>query len=238
MKVLYRIYSIFCYIIFLLTFLVVIPFILFFAQLKSWHRAALAINSGWSWAYFKLVGIPVRFEYEVPLDRKGQFIFCANHFSFLDIAIMAGLPIPFKFIGKRSITKAPVFGYMFRKLHITVDRSSMKSRARSVEESRAALNEGFSLTFFPEGGIVSNNPPKMVLFKEGAFRLAVEENIPIVPVSLIDNYHILPDDGAFLFRPRKSRVFVHAPIFPSDFNGDIAALKEETKRLIASKLDS
>lgn len=221
----------------MITFLVVIPFILLLSQNKAWHQAALAINSGWSWVYFKLVFISVRFYYEQPLARKQHYIFCANHFSFLDIAIMAGLPTPFKFIGKRSIAKAPIFGYMFQKLHITVDRSSMKSRAQSLQESREALKAGFSLTFFPEGGIVSTAPPKMVAFKEGAFRLAVEEGIPIVPVSLVDNYCILPDDGQFLFHPRKCRIFVHKPIWPAEYTGDEAELKRVTRAAIASKLE-
>ncbi len=236
MKVLLRVYSIYSYLIFLLSFIVVAPFILGLSTKKSWHKAALAINSGWSWVYFKLVFIPVHFEYEQPLDRKQHYIFCANHFSFLDIAIMAGLPVPFKFIGKRSITKAPVFGYMFRKLHITVDRGSARSRAQSLHDSRQALKDGFSLTFFPEGGIVSTDPPNMVGFKDGAFRLAVEENIPIVSVSLMDNYRILPDDGRFLLRPHKCRIYVHKPILPEDYGFDAVAMKRATRELIESKL--
>ncbi|MEO9474726.1 MAG: lysophospholipid acyltransferase family protein [Cyclobacteriaceae bacterium] len=236
MKILLRIYSIYFYIIFILAFIVFIPVILLLAQFPGLQRTALSVNTFWSWTFFKLVFIPVRFSFEQKLSRKEKYIFCANHFSYIDIPVIAGLPIGFKFIGKSSIAKVPIFGYMFKKLHITVNRGSVKSRAESLQKSRGALIAGYNLTFFPEGGILTNQPPKMVAFKDGAFKLAVDQNVPIVPVTMPDNFLILPDDDSYLFRPRKCRVIVHKPIYPQDHNHDLRELKAATKKVIEDEL--
>lgn len=236
MKILLRLYSIYFYIIFIVAFIMIIPVILILAQFKKLENAALKVNSFWSWIFFKLVFIPVKFHYKEKLRIDQNYIFCANHFSYIDIPVIAGLPVPFKFIGKSSIKRVPIFGYMFSKLHITVDRSNVKSRAESLQKSRNVIKNGFNITFFPEGGIVTKNPPHMVNFRDGAFRLAVEENVPIVPVTMPDNYKILPDDESYLFRPKKCQVIVHAPIYPADHNHDIEALKEATKKVIEDEL--
>lgn len=236
MRLLLRLYSIYFYIVFILAFIVFIPFILSLAQFEKTQRAALQINTYWSWTFFKLVFIDIKFSFESNLSSKERYIFCANHFSYLDIPITAGLPIPFKFIGKSSITRVPIFGYMFKKLHVTVDRSNVKSRAESLVKTRAALRNKYNMMFFPEGGIFSKSPPEMVSFKDGAFRLAVEENVPIVPITLPDNYLILPDDNSFLFHPRRCRVIIHKPIYPKDHDFNISRLKMATKTIIEAEL--
>ncbi|MFT6866139.1 MAG: 1-acyl-sn-glycerol-3-phosphate acyltransferase [Cyclobacteriaceae bacterium] len=236
MRILLRLYSIYFYIIFIIAFIIVIPIILFLAQFKNLERAALKVNRYWSWVFFKMIFIPVKFSFEQKLPKDQNYIFCANHFSYIDIPVIAGLPFPFKYIGKSSIKKIPVFGYMFAKLHITVDRSSIKNRAESLRVSREAIQRGFNITFFPEGGIITVNPPHMVNFKDGAFRLSIEENVPIVPVTMPDNYKILPDDNAYLFRPKKCKVIVHKPIYPADHNYDLESIKAATKTVIEQEL--
>jgi 1-acyl-sn-glycerol-3-phosphate acyltransferase len=201
MKLLLRIYSIYVYLIFIVAFILFIPVILLLSQKRSVHKSALKINTYWSRFFFHLIFIPVRYRFEEKLDKKKNYIFCANHFSYLDIPVVAGLPLPFKFIGKSSITRVPIFGYMFKKLHITVNRENIKSRGESLKRSLEALQNDFNVFFFPEGGILTKTPPEMVSFKDGAFRLAVEQSVPIVPVTLPDNYKILPDDESYLLRP-------------------------------------
>ncbi|MFY0601137.1 MAG: 1-acyl-sn-glycerol-3-phosphate acyltransferase [Cyclobacteriaceae bacterium] len=236
MRILLRLYSIYTYIIFVLTFLAFVPTMIVLAQKKRFHKTALQLNTAWSWIYFKAIFIKVKFSFEEKLERGKTYIFCANHFSYLDIPIIAGLHLPFKFIGKSSIAKVPIFGYMFKTLHITVNRSNIMSRARSLKKTQESLKEGFNMMFFPEGGILTKSPPKMVGFKDGAFRLAIEENIPVVPITFPDNYVILPDDDSFMIRPRKCRVIVHKPIYPKDCQNDIVSLKSMTKSTIEKEL--
>ncbi len=231
-----RIYSIYIAIIFLLLALIVVPSVLILYKLGA-KRMALGIHPLWARSFFFLIFIPVEIDYQFKPDKKGQYIFCSNHFSFIDIPVFAFLPNPFKYIGKSSITKVPLFGYMFKKIHIAVNRSDPQSRLASVKASKRALDEGFSLAFFPEGGILTKEPPAMVSFKDGAFRLAVDHNIPIVPVTLPFDHEILPDDNKFLFKRRKCKIIVHPPIYPGlNCANDARLLKEKTYEIISSEL--
>lgn len=230
-------YTIYIAIIFIALAVVIIPVVLLLHTFSKTRKAALLVNPIWSRIFFTLIFIPIKINFRATLEQDQQYIFCANHFSYLDIPVMALMPKPFKYIGKISVSKAPLFGYMFKKIHIPVDRESATSRGKSVIMCKRAISEGFSLTFFPEGGIFTKNPPNMVRFKDGAFRLAVDHQLPLVPVSLRTNYHILPDDGKFLFSWNRCEIIVHEPIFPSDNTPEeIARLKKQVYHIIEREL--
>jgi 1-acyl-sn-glycerol-3-phosphate acyltransferase len=132
--------------------------------------------------------------------------------------------------------KIPVFGFMYRKLHITVDRSKLSSKYGSYTRSLKALDEGKSLVIFPEGGIVSTNPPNMGRFKDGAFRLAIEKQIAIVPITFPHNWIILPDPGMLLHWKKLMLIF-HEPIDVSGYSGkDVDLLKERVYHILDQEL--
>lgn len=232
---LYSIWAIFSMVFFFL--LLIIPLILM-VPFKPLHKVALKINCIWAWCFLKMAFIPVSQEWEFELDEKQQYILCANHFSYIDIPILGLFPMPFKFVGKSSLARIPIFGYMYRTLHITVNRSSYRSRARSLVKAREAVLKGFNLGFFPEGGIRLDSYPDMVEFKDGAFKIAVENNLPILPVTMPDNYLILQDDDLFNIRRKKCRIVYHKPIWP-DGKGDedVKKLRQEVFRVIQSELN-
>lgn len=171
------------------------------------------------------------------LDTSKQYVFVANHFSYLDIPVLGLIPFGLVFIGKSSLAKVPLFGYMFKNLHIAVDRNNMKSRGDSVLKARECLDEGASIVFFPEGGISSEKPPQMARFKDGAFKLALSKQIPIIPVTLSYNHLILPDDGKFLLRYKRVNVVIHEPI-PVEGLGPkgVTELKEKSFNTIQEQL--
>lgn len=135
--------------------------------------------------------LPWHKEYRQKPDPNAQYIFCSNHFSYLDIPAMGLTPIDFMFLGKSSLGKIPVFGYIYRKLHLTIDRRNLRNRYEGFIKARKALEEGLSLVVFPEGGVVTKVPPHMAKFKDGAFRLAIEQQVPIVPVTLPNNWKVI-----------------------------------------------
>jgi 1-acyl-sn-glycerol-3-phosphate acyltransferase len=140
-------------------------------------------------------------------------------------------------VGKSSLARIPIFGYMYRALHITVNRSSYRSRARSLVKAREAIAQGFNLGFFPEGGIRLEQYPYMVDFKDGAFKLAVENNLPIIPVTMPDNYLILPDDKLLCIQRRPCRIIYHEPIWPSGSSDEhVRELREKVYRVIQDEL--
>ena len=236
-KSIQRIYMAYAATLFILTFLCILP-LFFLADVFKWHRLALKVNHYWAHVFFFLIGMPMDITSLAKLDKKEKYIFCPNHFSYLDIAILPFVPIPFKFVGKLSIAKVPFFGYMFKRFHITVDRSKMRERYATYSKSVGALLEGFSIAVFPEGGIKSKTPPQMQSFKEGPFRMAIETGTPLVPVTMADNWHIFPDDGRFMFYRRKCRMVIHKPIDPKGFTVDtLSEFQDKVFRLIQKELN-
>lgn len=128
---------------------------------------------------------------------------------------------------------------MYRNIHITIDREKLKSRYNALGKCSVELDEGRNLVIFPEGGIVSKHPPKMARFKEGAFRLAIEKQIPIVPVTIPYNWIISPDDGKLLLHRHKNMIIFHDPIKTKGMNmDDLGALKSRVIEIISKELES
>lgn len=211
-----RIYSIYSVVMFGITMVIFMLPQLILAQNRRWHIWALKINHQWAKAIFTLLLIKIQIVKKYHPDENKNYIICANHFSFLDIPAMGLVPIPFKFIGKSSLNKLPLFGYMFRKIHVPVDRGKINSRVMSLKQAIREINEGYNMMFFPEGGIVTTSPPKMVPFWDGAFRLSVKYQLPVLPVVIHDNHKILPDDGKFLMFNHKLRMTILEPVFPQN----------------------
>ena len=175
--------------------------------------------------------------YEKKPEKGERYIFCANHSSFLDIPTLGLINFKFKFIGKASLRKVPVWGFMYSRLHILVDRASLKSRHSSWLKAREEIRKGFSIVFFPEGGILSKNPPQMAAFKEGSFRIAVEEQIPIIPVTIPFNYLLLPDKMPLIMHPGRIEMVVHKPIWPQGTDdAAVLQLKKEVRKQIEDTL--
>ena len=190
-----QIYSVYGLVVFGLTFLVLLPFFLLAIFVRPLEKFASPLNYIWAKVFFFFLFLNrSKVVWEEQLDKKQRYVFCANHFSFLDIPSMGLMGHNFKFIGKASLKKVPLWGYMYSKLHILVDRASLKSRHNSWLAAQQAIQKGFSIVFFPEGGILTKEPPKMVAFKDGAFRISVNEQIPIVPVTIPYNHILLPDE--------------------------------------------
>lgn len=231
-----RIYSIYAGILFILSFLLIFPFFLICIWIPGWQKLGRRINQYWAKTYFSIIFLPVKIENRSSINKKQPAIFLANHFSYLDIPMMGFVPGDTMYVGKASIRKVPLFGYYFKNLHIAVDRDRMKSRAETMRRAGLALDHGTGVILFPEGGIYSKNPPQMIPFKNGAFRLAMEKQIPIIPVTLSYNHLILPDDGKFLLHRRKAKLILHPEIYASNSDTE-ETLKSKCFKLIQTQLD-
>ncbi len=141
------------------------------------------------WAKFILFGMGfyVRVETEEEIIENKSYMFVANHTSMTDIMLMLSVvKNPFVFVGKKELEKIPLFGFFYKRTSIMVDRNSSKSRMEVFERAQRRLNQGLSICIFPEGGV----PDEAIVldeFKDGAFRLAIEHHIPIVPLTFADN---------------------------------------------------
>ena len=162
-------------------------------------------------------------------------MYCSNHTSWLDIVIMGIIAKgDHTFIGKSSLTKIPLFGPMFRKLYITVDRTSRQHSYQAFQQSLDAIDKGRSVIVFPEGGI-RGTAPYLNSFKDGAFRIAIEKEVPIVPVSILYNWKIM--DKSFLPRWHRGKAIVHEPLLTTGLTlEDVDALKAKTYATIEQSL--
>jgi len=192
------------------------------------------INRIWARLMFIFVFLPTKVEIRGVLDPKRQYIFSPNHFSYLDIPTMGLNPINTIFVGKSDIGQVPLFGWMYNRLHITVNRASLKSKINSLKRSMEAVEQGKSLVIFAEGGMIAKHPPQMSLFKDGAFRVAIEKQIPIVPVTIPHNWIILPDPENRL-HAGKVKVIFHEPI---ETTGMTVAQTDELKEKVFTIIDN
>ena len=179
-------------------------------------------------------GIFPKIKKEYKLDSKKQYLFCANHRSTIDIPSMFFLSKkPIAFIGKESLSKIPVFGYYYKRFNVLVNRASIKDSYKAFKEAGDKMKEGQNMVIFPEGGIPKNNL-RLSRFKNGSFRLAIDQNISIIPITFADNGEIFPQNF-FKGRPMRSRVTIHPPI---ENCGDrtIEELKNEVFQVIENEL--
>lgn len=238
MKILTGLYTLYAYIIFLFLCLIFVPILTFLCHRVSWHPLALWLHKVWAWLLFILLFIRVQVERRHTLQPGHRYIYCANHFSYLDIPAMY-LFARAKFIGKSSLGDVPVFGYFFRKIHIAVNRSSFRSRAESLKKAREAMSQGFNVAVFPEGGVLvkQENLPQMVSFRDGAFRLSAENNIPILPVTMPYNYLLVPDGEPLRLHPHICKLIIHDPVYPRGASDeDIKWLRDEVFKVIQGEL--
>ncbi len=237
MKILRAAHTYYGFLVFIFWFILFFPLLLIPIIFPSQFKLTGIFNRWWAKLMFIFVPLSYEVECRSKLDPKKSYVFCPNHFSYLDIPTMGLNPINTIFVGKNSMEKLPVFGFMYRKLHITVDRKNFRSRGNSLLASMKAIDQGKNLVIYPEGGMVSLHPPAMAAFKDGAFRTAIEKQISIVPVTIPFNWIILPDKNPIRLYPGKVEVIFHEPIETKGMTlADTKKLKEEVYSTIDKEL--
>lgn len=177
----------------------------------------------WSGVWGKIVLIGMGLGWRVrgfKQQFKNQtYVIIANHSSELDIMLMfAIVKNPFVFIGKKELAKMPVFGYFYKRTNILVDRKSLASKRDVLHKAAKRIDEGVGICIFPEGGI-PDAKHKLAPFKAGAFKLAIEKQIPILPITFKNNRRHFNEffDGGY---PGILKVMVHEPIETTGLTAD------------------
>jgi 1-acyl-sn-glycerol-3-phosphate acyltransferase len=216
------------------------PFFYFLSRKPSRYHALNRLRGFWAWLSSALSGFFYRFEYEEPIDWSRTYIICPNHTSNLDISAMCVMvKNDCCFMGKEELADGLVTGLFFRTVDITVNRESKMSSYRAFKKAAERLQAGITLVIFPEGGIPAHYPPALIEFKNGPFRLAIEQNIPIIPVSAVDAWQLLWDDGTkYGTRPGIAHFYVHKPIETIGLTVDDAdALRDRVYDTIREKTE-
>ena len=230
-------FTFWCYFWFVIPYLLLFPIQFIFLQFKRTYIAAHYINVIWAHITLSICLIHPRLKNK---NKKipNKAIYVANHSSYLDIpTLFATVPGYFTIIGKKELFSAPLLGYMFKKIYIAVDRSNSKSRSETLIRSRTALDKGRTLVLFPEGKIDGTIAPKLLPFKDGAFLLAIEKQIPIVPVTIPYNWIILPD-GSKNISFHKMKCVFHESIETTNYSlDDVSKLRDVTHNIISREID-
>jgi 1-acyl-sn-glycerol-3-phosphate acyltransferase len=210
------IFSIYAFVLFLAFMILIMPVVLvasFFGKMRG-GNIIYSLCRFWSDGWLFCCGIIHKNEDAATHDSGRQYIFVANHISFLDI------PVIFKSIrrqkirilGKYEMSKIPVFGFIYRNVVVLVNRENAASRAKSVRQLTSVIRKGISVFIFPEGTFNMTGQP-LKEFYDGAFRIAIETETPVKPILFLDTYDRLHYSSIFSFTPGKSRA-VFLPEIP------------------------
>ena len=226
MKILYILYQ------YLIGFPLIIVVTLFTALLTiicfpwrngKWPRT---VQVFWSRSVLWLLLVPIKVTGRENVDSNQSYVFVANHQSFLDVfAVYGWLPNNFKWLMKKELRKIPFVGTACAVAgHIFVDRSNPRAAMESLTYIKAQLHDGISTVIFPEG--TRTKTGEMGRFKQGAFKIAMDMNLPVVPISLSGFFDAMPRNK-FYVKPF-SRVALHIgkPIDISQFNDINEAMTE------------
>ena len=192
----------------------------------------------WSKVTCRLAMCPVKVYGREHLHKGQSYVCVANHQGAFDIFLIYGfLGVPMKWMMKRGLAKIPFVGYACRAAgFIFVDNSSPKAARRSIAEAEQKLKNGASLTVFPEGS--RSETGKVGRFKKGAFQIALDLHLPIVPITLNGPYHVLPI-GSWRVRPHRMEMVIHPPIHETEqpiASGSLQQYADTTKQIITSAL--
>jgi 1-acyl-sn-glycerol-3-phosphate acyltransferase len=168
------------------------------------------------------------------IDKKQSYVIVANHLSTFDIfAVYGWLGIDFKWVMKKEIKKYPGVGFGSQAVgHIFIDRSSSKEAIKSINEAREKIKNGTSVIFFAEG--TRSKTSQLLPFKKGAFKLAFDLNLPLLPVTINGTDKVWPT-GTFNLFPGKVDIIIHAPIDINTYDEkNILELMQRTKEVIAA----
>lgn len=232
------VWRIWFYILVMIPILVMFPVLLILVSSEKTYPQLFRVARAWGKFVLWGMGFYYKIEFEQPLEKGKSYMLIANHTSMTDIMLMLATVKhnPFVFVGKKELSKFPVFGFFYKRVCIMVDRNNSKSRYQVYERAQKRLNQGLSICIFPEGGVPDDESIVLDEFKDGAFRLAIEHKIPIIPMSFVDNKKRFPF-RFFSGKPGRMRVKVHAPIETKNLKStDKQEIREKARSIILKDL--
>ena len=236
-KIFWTIWRIWCFLMMGIIIIMMGPFLFVTSLKEEWYPYFFVFARIWGKATLIASGFYYTVERETKLEKGKSYMFVANHTSVTDILLMlAVVKQPFVFVGKAELAKFPIFGYFYKRTCILVDRANSKSRMAVFERAQKRLNSGLSICIFPEGGVPNDETIVLDEFKDGAFRLAIEHQIAIVPLTFADNKKRF-SYTFFSGGPGIMRVKVHQPILTIGKTlNDKKEIKDETRTVIYHQL--
>ncbi len=192
----------------------------------------------WSWTFSKLNFIPYEIKGKENIHPGKAYIYISNHTSYLDIpGVCLTVPTQIRPLAKKELKNIPVFGWIVKNAAIIVDRSSNESRRKSMDYLKDVLKRGISILIFPEG-TQNRSQESLQPFYDGAFRIAIETQQPIVPMAILGAGKLMPPKE-FVIRPGRINIVVMKEIATEGMKlADLPALKEKVIKLISHEIQT
>ncbi|MGB0881543.1 MAG: lysophospholipid acyltransferase family protein [Vicingaceae bacterium] len=213
-------------------------YLLFLFTEKRFNKAFLLLRFHTGLLMY-LSGIFISVKNKHYLQKNQAYVITPNHSSYLDIIILyQTFTQYFVFMGKKSLAKVPLFGIFFKKMNIPVDRKSRVDGRRAMDRCASELDKGHSVVMFPEGTI-STNVPVLLKFKSGAFKLAIEKQVPVIPITFFTNHIRLEMAGLFSGKasPGIAKAVIHEPIPTVGMTeDDVPELSDKVFKIINDEL--
>ena len=220
--------------------MVLYPAFLILLSKERWFGSAFSLMRFWAkWLCFS-AGIFPSVKHEInPNEIPSPCVFVSNHGSYLDILLIyICIPKYFVCVGKQELDKAPLFRIFFKRMNILVNRKSNVDSHRAYLQAGERIDKGQSIFIFPEATISSNGT--LIPFKNGAFKLAIDKQVPIVPLVFPNNWKLL-QSGGFLTahgRPGIAKAIIRKAVETKGMtNADLMPLREKLKNIIQETLD-
>jgi 1-acyl-sn-glycerol-3-phosphate acyltransferase len=239
LKPLQWIYCIYALVLFVAIMLLLFPLVIlasFFGRISGGNMI-YRLCMLWGDIWFFLVFINHRNEYEQAPEANKQYIFVGNHISYLDAPLLVKtIRRPIRALGRIELSKTPVFGYIYRRVVVIVDRSDREHRAKSVRNLKSVISKGVSIIIMPEGTFNMTTKP-LKDFYDGAFRVAIETQTTLKPFLLLHAFDRMHYRNLFTLNPGKSRaIFLQEiPVDGLTLN-DVPALKQKVYDMMEKKL--
>lgn len=168
----------------------------------------------WCRMIARTAGARVRVHGAEHVQAGASYVFLSSHQSYMDIPAMLGyLPAQLRIAAKKSLFRIPFMGWhLTRAGHIPIDRSSTENAVATLQKSASYLHDGICVFIFPEG--TRSRDGALHRFKKGGFKLAIQAQVPIIPVTILGTRQILPPDS-IIFRPGTVDMYIDAPV-PTD----------------------
>ena len=214
----------------------------FFVLLKKerWYPVVFVLKRAVALFSVFASGIILSSKKEEALHKEQPYVFCCNHTSYLDIVLTYCLfNNYFVFMAKKELLHVPLFGNFFKDMDIAVDRKSKVGSHKALIRAGRDIDKGHSIVMFPEGTIAPD-APKMRKFKNGPFKLAIDKQIPIVPITFLTNYKILPAKNNYYKYggPGIAKVIIHKPVPTAGMGeNDLIPLREKIRSIIGNTIE-
>ena len=231
------VWRIWFYILMAIPILIMFPFLVISILTESGYPYFFKMARIWAKVILFGMGFSYKVNQEPVLEAKTSYMIVANHTSMVDIMLMlAIIKNPFVFVGKHELSKIPLFGFFYKRTCILVDRGSTKSRRDVFEAAQQRIKRGLSVCIFPEGGVPDDESIVLDEFKDGAFRLAIEHQIPILPITFPDNKKRF-SYTFFSGSPGLMRAYIHSIVETEGLTSEARkGIKEKVRTIILNKL--